>query len=365
MNKHYSNPNRKNKLSQLTILLCGRILIFCQLLFLYSIFNYACSQSIEEITFRSGDFRIVGDLKMPEGKGPHPVVLFVHGDGPNNRTSGVTYPPIIERMLRAGYATFAWDKPGSGESIGQIDRSRLLEQRSQIVLDAIEVLKKRSDINAQKIGLWGISQAGYVMPVVLSKSKDIAFMIAVSCPGEAGVEQGAYLVSRQAVCAGLHEEDAKQVENLLAAIERAGTYEEYIEYKKQLAAYPALHSMTELGLNMRIRPKEEWHVHNPDHDYFWNPMEVIEQTKIPVLAFFGEKDTQADPFQGVEAYRAALERAGNPNFRVELIPGVDHNLIISETGCLKERDRRSRSGWQNYAPQYLDILEEWLRNLKQ
>ena len=106
-------------------------------------------------------------------------------------------------------------------------------------------------------------------------------------------------------------------------------------------------------------------MHNPDHDYFWNPMEVIEQTKIPVLAFFGEKDTQADPFQGVAAYRAALERVGNPKSRIELIPGVDHNLIISETGCLKERERRSRSGWQNYAPQYLDILEEWLRKLYQ
>jgi len=345
MNKLYSNPKKKNKLSGLNISLSSRMLIFCQLFFLHSIFSCTPSQSIEEITFHSGHFRVVGDLKMPEGKGPHPVILFVHGDGPNNRTSGVTYPPIMERMLCAGYATFSWDKPGTGESTGQIDRSRLLEQRSQIVLDAIEVLKKHSDIDAKKIGLWGISQAGYIMPIVLSKCKDIAFMIAVSYPGEAGVEQGAYLVSRQAVCAGLREEDAKQVENLISVIERAGTYEEYVQYKKQLAVYPSLHSITELGLNMRIRPREEWHVHDPDHDYFWNPMEVIEQTTIPVLAFFGEKDTQADPLQGVTAYRAALKSAGNPKSCVELIPGVDHNLIISETGCLKERDRRSRSGW--------------------
>jgi pimeloyl-ACP methyl ester carboxylesterase len=355
----------KNQLSIVKAFQARKILGFCIFFFLYIPISCSKSPFVEEIVFYSGEFKLMGDLKIPDGKAPHPVILFVHGDGPNNRTSGVTYPPIMERMLRAGYATFAWDKPGNGESTGQIDRSRLLEQRSQIVLDAIEVLKKRQDINATKIGLWGVSQAGYVMPVVLSKSKDIAFIIAVSCPGEAGVEQGAYLVSRQAVCAGLPEEDAKQVENLLSVIERAGTYEEYVQYKKQLAAYPALHSITELGLNMKIRPREEWHVHDPDHDYFWNPMEVIEQTKIPVLAFFGEKDTQADPIQGVEAYRAALEPTGNPKSRVELIPGVDHNLIISETGCLKERDRRSRSGWQNYAPQYLDILEEWLRNLYQ
>jgi dipeptidyl aminopeptidase/acylaminoacyl peptidase len=161
----------------------------------------------EEIVFHSGSFRLVGDLRTPEGSGPHPVVVFVHGDGPNNRTSGVTYPPIMERMLRVGYATFAWDKPGTGESTGRIDRSRLIEQRAQIVLDAIEALKARPDVDAEQIGLWGISQAGYVMPRVLSRSSDIAFMIAVSCPGEAGFEQGIYLVTAQARCAGLPAED--------------------------------------------------------------------------------------------------------------------------------------------------------------
>ena len=48
-------------------------------------------------------------------------------------------------------------------------------------------------IEPGQIGLWGISQAGYVMPRVLLQSKDIAFMIAVSCPGMAGVDQGMYL----------------------------------------------------------------------------------------------------------------------------------------------------------------------------
>jgi pimeloyl-ACP methyl ester carboxylesterase len=321
--------------------------------------------SFEELVFHSGTFKIVGDLKLPDGKGPYPVVLFVHGDGPNSRISYGTYLPIMERMLRAGYATFAWDKPGTGESKGQIDRSRLFEQRSRIVLDAIEMIKKRPEIDAQQIGLWGVSQAGYIMPIVLSKSKDIAFMIAIACPGVAGVDQGAYLVAAQASCAGLPEEDRNQVKDLLSAVDRARTYEEYVTIKKKLASFPTLVSITELGLSMKIRSKEEWHMDDLDGDYYWNPIEVIERTTIPVLAFFGEKDSQVDPVQGAQAYREALEKAGNTNFRVELIPGVDHNLIISKTGCLEERKQRSRRGWQNYAPQYLDILEEWLNNLRQ
>jgi len=341
------------------------IQLMALLLFITCMKEQSFSQkvSVEEITFYSGDFKVVGDLKIPDVKNLHPVVVFVHGDGPNSRNSGGFYPPVMERMLRAGYATFAWDKPGTGESTGEIDRARLFEQRTKIVLDAIDVLKKHHSIDSKRIGLWGISQAGYIMPLVLEKSNDVSFVIAVSCPGGPGVEQGAYLVSRQAVCEGLPEKDAEQVEHLLSAIERVRTYEEYVSYKEQLNSFPALASIKELGYNMRIKPKEEWHAHDPSGNYYWNPMDVISRTTIPLLAFFGEKDTQVDPFQGMQAYKNALEHAGNPNFRLELIPGVDHLMIVTETGCLKEIFNRTRKERLAYEPLFLDIIEEWLNDL--
>ncbi len=343
-----------------------KVLGTCTLLFFY--FIAACSpsqsaESIEEIAFDSGAFRVVGDLRLPAGKGPHPVILFVHGDGPNSRTAGGTYLPIMERMLRTGYATFAWDKPGTGESTGEIDRSIMIDQRAQIVLDAIAAIKQRPEIDIEHIGLWGISQAGYVMPKVLSRSGEIAFMIAVSCPGGAGVDQGAYLVSAQAVCAGLPADDAGEVERLLSDIERVRTYEEYVQFKKQLAGYPVLSKITLFGLNMAIMPEEQWHAGDLEGVYFWDPMQVIEGTTIPVLAIFGARDTQVDPNQGVQAYTAALEKAGNPNSRVELIPGADHIIVLVETGCLEEIGKMSRAQRLNYAPQYLELLEEWLQTV--
>jgi pimeloyl-ACP methyl ester carboxylesterase len=281
------------------------------------------------------------------------VVLFVHGDGPNNRTSGVTYPPLMDRMLRAGYATFAWDKPGTGASTGEIDRSRLMDQRVQIVLDAIDVVQARPDIDTDRIGMWGISQAGYVMPRVLERSDDVAFMIAVSCPGEPGVEQGAYLVTAQVRCAGgLSDRDART------------KYEDYVWYKTALRQYPAFLALERQGVFVGVQPEERWHEPNLAGDYFWDPMAAVARSTIPILAVFGELDTQADPIQGVEAYRAALERAGNPLSRVALIPGTDHNILLSETGCIAERDHRSRAGWRNYPEEYLDLIEEWLRGVR-
>ncbi|MBM3121773.1 MAG: hypothetical protein FJZ97_06265, partial [Chloroflexi bacterium] len=140
------------------------------------------STRVEEITFQSGEFTLVGDLRTPAGTGPFPVVLLVHGSGPIDRTFSGYYLPIMERMLRAGFAVFSWDKPGSGESTGVLG-SRVYHQRAQILLDAIEIMKARPEIDPQRIGLWGISQASYVMPLALSQSEDVAFMICVSCAG--------------------------------------------------------------------------------------------------------------------------------------------------------------------------------------
>ena len=74
-----------------------------RLLALVLVWPSACARHqqparLEEITFQSGPFNVTGELRLPAGRGPFPVVLFVHGDGPNDRTSGGTYTPIMERI---------------------------------------------------------------------------------------------------------------------------------------------------------------------------------------------------------------------------------------------------------------------------
>jgi len=318
---------------------------------------------VEEITFTSQHFNIVGELKRPEGKGPHPVVVFVHGDGPNGRTSGGSYPPIMERMLKAGYAAFSWDKPGSGESTGELSRPDLFNQRTRIILDAVEILKKHPSIDRKKIGLWGISQAGYIMPLVLDQSKDIAFIIAVSCPGESGLEQGAYLLATQALHEGLSQEEAGKLEMNIKKVERARTYKTYVENQKKVLRHKDM--IKKMGFNVGdIRSEADWEPNDLSGKYFFNPISIIEKITIPVLVFFGERDTQVDPVQGQKAYTKALDKAGNTHYRIELIPGVDHCMMQAETGSLKEIFGRSDEERNNYGPQFLDIVEEWLYELE-
>jgi uncharacterized protein len=357
---------------------------------------------VEVIAFESGSFHVVGDLRLPEGTGPFPVVLFVHGSGPIDRTMFGYYRPIMERMLQAGYAVFSWDKPGTGESTGQLSNTRVYHQRAQIVLDAIEVMKARSDIDRQRIGLWGISQASYVMPLALSQSEDVAFMICVSCTGAAGQDQAAYQITSFAMfCEDVPEENADQRTALLAELDEARsieTYEEYLHYREVLDAFvdtspyrqKLLDALSQNGASGVI-PKKAWLENDPEIEGWWNPVGVLEQVRIPVLAIFGDRDSNGDPIQGAYAWRKALEQAGNRNFRVELYPSVDHFMVASESSCLNEQEKTfdqvlqeqgygpleeslalfqresgqhtPLSAWP-YAPGYLDMIEEWLRGLR-
>jgi len=332
---------------------------FCLIFLIY----FACSAQInvphqtETITFQSGDFKIIGELRIPKANGNHPLVIMVHGDGPAYRTY---FAKLKERMLQAGYATLMWDKPGYGESTGKFSKEKRLTERASILVDAVKFMKKHAAIDSSRIGVGGISQAGYVMPLAIRQTDDIKFMIAVGCPGVNSIDQTAYLIRKQLIFEGLSKEEAQQAETHFKELFTAKSFEEYIQHAKPLYDNP---TQRKLGFVSALWDETNWKPHNPDAEGFFNPIEIIETLTIPVLAFFGEKDTQVDPFQGAEAYKKALAKAGNQNYRVELIPNADHNIILCKTGSMKERSRRSRKERQNYAPEYLNIMEEWLKEL--
>jgi pimeloyl-ACP methyl ester carboxylesterase len=338
-----------------------RLLGFLLLWFLHTT---SCSAQIEvphtteEITFQKDHFRIVGELRLPTEDDKHPLVIMVHGDGPAYRTY---FAKLKEVMLGAGYATLMWDKPGFGRSTGEFSRDLLRQERAGVLVAAVDHMKNHPYIEADKIGVWGISQAGVVIPMALEQTRDISFMILVGCPGENGIHQTAYLIRRQLEFAGLSEEEALEAESHFIQLFYAESFEQYIEHAQPLYDNPV---QRKLGFVSALWDKENWKPHTPDDEGFYDPMNVMGRVTIPALVFFGEKDTQVDPIQGMEAYEAALTKAGNQDFRIELIPDSDHNIILSQTGSMRERSQRSSDGWSKYAPQYLEIMEEWLEELR-
>src|SRR5262249_34250200 len=129
----------------------------------------------ETVTFNNGDVRLVGCLTLPKGPGPHPAIVFVHGSGPGTRKQNVVEADLFARH---GIASLAYDKRGCGESTGdwrQVDFNPLADD----VVAAVHALQRDRRIRADKIGLYGVSQAGWIIPLAAAHSPEIAFIIPV------------------------------------------------------------------------------------------------------------------------------------------------------------------------------------------
>jgi hypothetical protein len=229
-----------------------------------------------------------------------------------------------------------------------------------ILVKEIEILKMHKSINPKQIGLYGSSQGGYVMSLALSMSNDIAFMIAWSCPGMNSIEQSAYLVKKQALCAGSSQEDAELLHKYYIQRAVAKTYKEYLEAAEYLNRHPVI---IDLGWGGVCSEKDFEPVSDKSESYL-NPADYISKTKIPLLAIFGEKDTQIDPVQGAESYESGLKANGNKFYKVVTIPDADHNMCITKTGSLKEQAENNKAGTTKLSRKFLETIESWLAELK-
>jgi pimeloyl-ACP methyl ester carboxylesterase len=352
---------KKNLLLLLVFLsICGSIFLSGLFLIGGQTDDDICSR--EEIRFDSGHFKIVGDLHIPDPGKKQPVIIFVHGDGPMKRRPSGEPNQIMSHFLEIGYACFFYDKPGYGESTGRFSSGKLFKERASILVDAVRIMKNHPAIDPKKIGLWGISQAGWVMPKAIANTKDIAFMIAVSCAGTDGVEQSAYLVEKQILCAGYDKSEAEKARKYYRQRAHAKTYQEYLEAAEYLDQNQVVGSFLKWG---GILPEDHFSPLAPSNEGFFNPMTHIERMTIPVLAIFGDRDTQVDPFQAVEAYKKALKKAGNPLNQVKLFPEADHGIMLAETGCITEqRDRWRLRNSRGFAPGFIELMQNWLETLQ-
>src|SRR5688572_16504977 len=133
----------------------------------------------EDVRFPGGGVQLAGTLIAPNTGGKHPAIVLVHGSGPQNRESIL---PFARFLIRHGMAVLGYDKRGVGGSTGDWNTASFDDLAGDVVA-AVEYLKTRPDIDSRQIGLLGVSQAGWIMPLAAVRATDIAFLISVSGAG--------------------------------------------------------------------------------------------------------------------------------------------------------------------------------------
>jgi pimeloyl-ACP methyl ester carboxylesterase len=312
----------------------------------------------EEITFHNGDVTLQGTLTMPATKGPHPVLILVHGSGPAQRPGG----HWAQFFARHGVGYFYFDKRGSGKSSGDLNSASISDLAGDVTA-AVTALGHHKNINPRQIGLIGHSNGGWVAPLAASLSKNVAFLIVKSGSGLSIHENILYELEMDMRGAGdFSEYDIaqakalrKQLNNalltntgwqpLVAAIEKSKSERWFGYARVQWLPHipPPLDSVTNPFLSGLRRQID------------FDPAATWENVHCPVLVLLGELDANVPSKVSASIMESSLKKGANRDHTVRVIPRANHGLFESETGYSRESPRLKR-----YVRGYMDAMAEWL-----
>lgn len=115
-----------------------------------------------------------GWLRLPEGEGPHPLVVFVHG-GPWGSWNGWTYRWNPNPFVDAGYAVLLPDpaiSTGYGQAMVDRGQHQLGGTPYTDVMALTDAVVARDDIDAARTALTGGSYGGYMANWVAGHTGD-------------------------------------------------------------------------------------------------------------------------------------------------------------------------------------------------
>jgi alpha-beta hydrolase superfamily lysophospholipase len=141
--------------------------------------------------FVNGDVRLSYRLDLPARSGPVGAVVFGHGSG-RQRKDSCRF--LAEPFLSRGFATLCYDKRGVGEStgtfvfVGDRDSIPVFNDLASDMAAGVEWLKSHPEIDRARIGLAGVSQAGWIVPIAATTSRPAFMILLVGPTVSVGVE---------------------------------------------------------------------------------------------------------------------------------------------------------------------------------
>jgi pimeloyl-ACP methyl ester carboxylesterase len=303
----------------------------------------------EDVQFANGAVTLGGTLTLPAGPPPYPALVLVHG---SNALTRDVFGPWARYFAGLGFAVLSYDKRGTGQSTGdwkQADFPLLAAD----VLAGVRFLRARQDIRPERVGIWGASQAGWIMPLVAAEApREVGFLIVHAGTGVTVREQGVLNIQNELRFAGLPESSvaiATRYQLLDDSITRAGSGWDALQ------RYYEAHRNEEPWL-WPPRPADDWF--RPYYRMLmdFDPSESWQRVVCPVLLFFGELDANVPPRESWPAIERALRQAGNRDVTRILLPRANHLFLKAQTGARDEYPGLSR-----FVPAYFDAMAGWLR----
>lgn len=303
----------------------------------------------EEVRFSNGGVRLAGTLRYPSVGVKHPAIILVHGSGAADRDYVL---PFARFLIRHGIAVLGYDKRGVGGSTGDWNTASF-EDLAGDVIAAYEYLKTRRDIDATQIGMLGVSQAGWVMPLAAVRAQELAFLISISGAGVSPAETTIDQSQNELAARGMKPETVSEIIALMklqyAFAQTGQGWDAYSAARDKLAArigqppdtFPA------------TRDHPHWQVIR--RMYFHDPAPILRRLRLPVLALFGELDTNIVAEKNRSAWERALKEGGHVDHTLLIVPRANHLHLEAKTG-----NNAEMATLQRFAPTHATRIREWL-----
>ncbi|WP_424983561.1 alpha/beta hydrolase family protein [Maritalea sp. S77] len=286
----------------------GLILILVGLVFWVPDAGYAT----RILRFEHKGKTIFGQISLPHNgeQAPLDCIVFVHGDGEMDRSAFGYFDPYFSKFAEHGWCAFSWDKPGVGDSDGDW-LSYSMADRAALIDDAIAALRAAPNLDIDRVGVLGFSQAGWVMPQLDVEAGDIDFIVFVS-PAVNWMAQSAYMTALRRRFAPDSDAKVAAEAELEALINDGAGYDAFLALSKRSEVFE---------LDDFSKARWDFVVRNAQADL---SEDLARLPNVPILLLAGGRDGQVDANKSVAAFKAILPPE---QLQVHLFEDAGHSMV--------------------------------------
>ena len=295
-----------------------------------------------EVTIGSDEWALPGTLTLPTGNGPFPLVILVHGSGPNDRdeTLGPNKPfrDIAHGLAEKGIAVYRYDKRTliHGEKIAaNIESFTVKEETIDDAIIAVNTLSQNDQIDKGRIYVLGHSLGGTLIPRIAAADDSIAGFIMLAGASkpieELMLEQYQYIFSADGA---ISESEQDQIDAIQVELDK----------------------IKNLKSNPNINPKEiilgaapKYWLDLAEYD----PVQSAKSIVSPLLILQGERDYQVN-MDNFEIWKNELENKSNVSYKT--YPKLNHLFFEGEGKILPSEYQN-----QSLVPSYvINDIATWV-----
>jgi uncharacterized protein len=303
----------------------------------------------EDITIPNGSVRLAGTLSCPISGRKRPAVVLVPASGPEDREYLL---PFAHFLVRRGVAVLGYDKRGVGGSTGDW-KTESFDDLASDAMAAYAYLRTRPEIDRSQIGLLGLSQAGWVMPLAAVRAQGVAFLISISgagvSPAETTIDEARGEMAAAHTPPGIIEQVVTMMKLQYAYAQTGQGWNEYIASRAKLVERMGKAPATIPG----TQDDPYWKTIRAL--YLYDPGPTLRRLQTPTLALFGERDDNIVAEKNRAAWESALKAAGNRDYSLRILRSADHVMLEAKVGNNAEEPTLD-----HLVRDYFTTVQDWL-----